>query len=101
MSLTYDEIEQAVQALIDEIADECNNVPATEVGLDPRCGSLRVGEGYIMTDHARDLDYYGGFEYLPNRLTLGKWTIYPVEQDASQRIEDVIQKAQEYLDTPA
>ena len=97
MSLTYDEIDTAVQDLINQIADECDLVPASELGLDPRCGPIRIGQGYIMSNRSRDLDYYAGFQYLPNRLTIGTWTIYPVEQDASARVEDLIQRAEDYL----
>jgi hypothetical protein len=55
-------------------------VKAEELGLDSRCGHLRVSTDSIAVPKNRDntLQYYGGFEYVDkdHRTEVGDWVFY-------------------------
>ena len=72
---TLIELVESAQAAIQQ---DCERVPAHELGLDPRCGFLYVGEDFVATNRHRELDYYGGFEYIDSEYTLllGTWKLY-------------------------
>ena len=60
------------------IVHDCELVPAHKLGLDRRCGFLYVGEDFVASTRPRELDYYGGFEYVDSECTfpLGTWKLY-------------------------
>ena len=64
-------------------------VSADKLGLDIRCGRVYIDrdERVIVSDSARSLDYYGGFEYIKEgegRTTIGDYVIY----NGDNRVED-------------
>ena len=69
---------ETLQTLQDQVESDCELIPAHELGLDPRCGFVYVGEDFVATRHPRELDYYGGFEYTDPEYTvrLGEWKLY-------------------------
>ena len=81
--MTADEILEALQNLEECIIESCTIHPATSLGLDPRCGDLYVNEEYLATRHRRNLEYYGGFEYIDPEdiFIVGNLTLYSVNSD--------------------
>jgi hypothetical protein len=67
------------------VNDNMDLVPASDLGLDPRCGRLFVNdEGIAVSkDSDRSLQYYGGFEYVDKdyRHELGEFVFYSVDDD--------------------
>lgn len=67
---------------VDEFIEAgCERVPAKDLGLDERCGSVYVNivDEVIIVENARSIDYYGGFEYIregEGRTTVGGYTFY-------------------------
>ena len=61
-----------------QVESDCELVPAHQLGLDLRCGFLYVGEDFVASARPRELDYYGGFEYIDPEYTLqlGEWKLY-------------------------
>ena len=64
-------------------------ISADKLGLDIRCGRVYIdrAERVIVSDSARSLDYYGGFEYIKEgegRTTIGEYVIY----NGADRVED-------------
>lgn len=65
----------------DFISTACERVPAKDLGLDERCGSVYVNvvDEVIIATNSRSIDYYGGFEYIregEGRTTLGDYVFY-------------------------
>lgn len=81
--MNFSTIQEALLQLQDEIESSCRRVPAHELGLDHRCGTVYVGEDFIATPNPNTLDYYGGFEYVDPDYTqpLGDWKLYSNEDD--------------------
>jgi hypothetical protein len=67
------------------VNDNMDLVPASDLGLDPRCGRLFVNdEGIAVSkDSDRSLQYYGGFEYVDKdyRFELGDFVFYSVDDN--------------------
>ena len=67
------------------VNDHMDLVPASDLGLDIRCGRLFVNEDGIAVskDSDRTLQYYGGFEYVDKdyRHELGEFVFYSVDDD--------------------
>ena len=72
---TLIELVESAQAAIEH---DCELVPAHELGLDSRAGFLYVGEDFVASARPKELDYYGGFEYIDSEYTLrlGEWKLY-------------------------
>lgn len=79
--------DDSIFCIIDEVNDFMNqvvgrmdHVPASELGLDSRCGMLYVSDTHIVVDLGRDrtLQYYGGFEYVDSeyRTEMGDYVFY-------------------------
>lgn len=81
--MDFPTIQDTILQLQDEIESTCRRVPAHELGLDPRCGTVYVGEDFIATEYPGGLDYYGGFEYIDSEYTqsIGAWKLYSNEAD--------------------
>jgi hypothetical protein len=86
--MTYDEIYDAVEALREQIVSSTTPVQPQDVGLNPRCGPVLIGNDFVATLMPRLLDYYGGFEYVTEGvMTIGEMKIYFAEgNDRVQRI---------------
>ena len=67
------------------VNDYMDLVPASDCGLDIRCGRLFVNSDGIAVskDSDRSLQYYGGFEYVDKdyRHELGEFVFYSVDDD--------------------
>lgn len=63
------------------ILEDCTQWPASDYGLDPRCGDLYLGEDFIATRASRDLNLYGGFEDVTDEYIqrVGSLTLYHLE----------------------
>lgn len=72
------QIVETLQTLQAQVESDCELLPALELGLDPRCGFVYAGEDFVATSRPRELDYYGGFEYIDPEYTirLGEWKLY-------------------------
>ena len=71
-----------VQYMVDNHISGMRRVPASDLGLDNRCGFAYVDgnmECIVVDDaRARSFDYYGGFEYIADedKTRLGDYVIY-------------------------
>ena len=68
-----------VQYLVERQVQGMRRVGASDLGLDPRCGSAYVDEDCIVVDgDGRSFNYYGGFEYIDAEdvRKVGDYTIY-------------------------
>ena len=72
---TLIDLVESAQAAIQQ---DCELIPAHKLGLNSRCGFVYVGEDFVATSRPRELDYYGGFEYIDPEYTirLGEWKLY-------------------------
>ena len=84
---TWNDIQGALSELDQQIADSVTPHKAEDVGLDPRCGMIYLGEDFLATRNRRSLDYYGGFEYVdPEYIQqVGGWTLYSVDDSCVLR----------------
>ena len=80
---TLNDLMDDLATLRAEILESCDLYPATDYGLDARCGPIYSTEEYLATDNRRLLDYYGGFEYVDPAcvIQLGGLTIYTIEDE--------------------
>lgn len=76
--MNINQLIELVESAHAAIEHDCELIPAHELGLDLRCGSIYVGEDFVATSRPRELDYYGGFEYVDSEYTLrlGEWKLY-------------------------
>lgn len=81
----YDLIDSVQSKTHRFVNDNMDLVPATDLGLDIRCGRLFVSdEGIAVSkDQDRSLQYYGGFEYVDKdyRHELGDFVFYSVDDE--------------------
>jgi hypothetical protein len=74
------------------VNDNMDMVPASDCGLDPRCGRLFISdEGIAVSkDSDRSLQYYGGFEYVDKdyRHELGDFVFYSIDDE---RVRDHVE----------
>lgn len=79
------------EELFEAELEKLPHVPATQIGLDVRAGYVWVDteEELIIVRGSRSLDYYGGFEYVPEdaRSNFGNYTIYSAD---SERVADAV-----------
>lgn len=84
-----------VNALAEDfLTEETNRVKPEKIGLDKRSAyELLINEDVIVTslEHDRDLQYYGGFEYVDyqHRTQVGDYIFYSGEDE---RVQEHIQK---------
>ncbi len=81
--MEWDIIQDKLAELEEAITEHCQKVGAQELGLDYRCGQVFVGQGYLATHNPRQLEYYGGFEYIDRAFvtTVGSLTLYAQEAE--------------------
>lgn len=81
----YDLLDSVEEKTRRFVNDNMDLVPASDLGLDLRCGRLFVNEDGIAVDKDSDraLQYYGGFEYVDKdyRNELGGFVFYTVDDD--------------------
>ena len=88
------ELQEQIDNLIDQYLEDSDavRVSAEAVGLDHRAGYVFVSteEGWIaaVAGNVRSLEYYGGFEYVTDKLTIGEMTFYSSD---SSRVADAIE----------
>ena len=84
---SFDDITEALSELEDRILSACTPHDPELAGLDIRCGQIYVGEDFIASTRPRELDYYGGFEYVQAEhvLVLGKMKVYSIESERVAR----------------
>ena len=65
-------------------------VSACNVGLDRRCQTLLIGDGFVASMFPKALDYYGGFEYIEEGIiTIGNMKIYSAD---NRRVQEVLDR---------
>ena len=88
------ELQDQIDNLIDQYLEDSDavRVSAEAVGLDSRAGYVFVSteEGWIaaVAGNVRSLEYYGGFEYVDDKLSVGEMTFYSSD---SSRVADAIE----------
>ena len=88
------ELQDKIDNLIDQYLEDSDavRVSAEAVGLDHRAGYVFVSteEGWIaaVAGNVRSLEYYGGFEYVDDKLSVGEMTFYSSD---SSRVADAIE----------
>ena len=88
------ELQDQIDNLIDQYLEDSDavRVSAEAVGLDHRAGYVFVSteEGWIaaVAGNVRSLEYYGGFEYVDDKLSIGYMTFYSSD---SNRVADAIE----------
>ena len=88
------ELQDQIDNLIDQYLEDSDavRVSAEAVGLDHRAGYVFVSteEGWIaaVAGNVRSLEYYGGFEYVDDKLSIGEMTFYSSD---SSRVADAIE----------
>ena len=88
------ELQDQIDNLIDQYLEDSDavRVSAEAVGLDRRAGYVFVSteEGWIaaVAGNVRSLEYYGGFEYVDDKLSIGEMTFYSSD---SSRVADAIE----------
>ena len=88
------ELQDQIDNLIDQYLEDSDavRVSAEAVGLDHRAGYVFVSteEGWIaaVAGNVRSLEYYGGFEYVDDKLPIGEMTFYSSD---SSRVADALE----------
>ena len=69
-------------------------VPAKDLRLDSRCGSLQKGEDFICVSksYQGNLEYYGGFEYISKEyvFVFGDTVIYTKSGEEDCRVSECL-----------
>lgn len=96
----YDLIDSIEEKTRRFVNDNMDLVPASDAGLDMRCGRLFINEDGIAVskDYDRMLQYYGGFEYVDKdyRHELGEFVFYSVDDDrVREHVETYYAKEEE------
>lgn len=88
--MQFYQVQNLVQELSDTVVSEATCINASLAGLDARCGRIYIGNDFIASLDARQLDYYGGFEYIDAELilTIGYLKVYSAGSD---RVADAIE----------
>ena len=92
----------AVNEVVERNIRKFDQVPASDLGLDIRCGRLMVDivdEVIAVPNHnIRMLDYYGGFEYIKEgdgRVTVGDYTFFTSD---NERVNDCFEALRVSID---
>jgi hypothetical protein len=101
MSKSLYDLMDEVNDLVIDYADNMDCVTADKAGLDPRCGSIWIGEDCIAVKGSygkRMIEYYGGFEYVNKDevSALGEFTFYSIEDSrVAGHIEHYLESKEE------
>jgi hypothetical protein len=89
---TLDMIDAVNEVVERNIRNNFEQVPASDIGLDIRCGRVMIDVNdqviAVPNHNIRSIDYYGGFEYVKEgegRVTVGDYTFFTADND---RIND-------------
>jgi len=88
------ELQEKIKETINQYLEDSGavKVDAEEIGLDHRAGSVFVSteEGWIAAEagNVRTLEYYGGFEYVDDKLSIDEITFYSSD---SSRVANAIE----------
>ena len=92
----------AVNEVVERNIRKFDQVPASDLGLDIRCGRVlvdMVDEVIAVPNHnIRMLDYYGGFEYIKEgdgRVTVGDYTFFTSD---NERVNDCFEALRDSID---
>lgn len=96
MGMTFEEVMSRAEDLAGEMIDEATQTDAKTFGLDRRAAyQLWLGGEHdciiVTKDEDRDLQYYGGFEYVDRdcRMELGGYVVYSAEDERVQGHIDI------------
>ena len=99
---TLDMIDSVNEVVERNIRNHFVQTPASDLGLDNRCGRLMVDivdEVIAVPNHnIRMLDYYGGFEYIKEgegRVTVGDYTFFTSD---NERVNDCFEALRDSID---
>jgi hypothetical protein len=99
---SLDMIDAVNEVVERNIRTKFNQVPASDLGLDIRCGRVlvdMVDQVIAVPNHnIRMLDYYGGFEYIKEgegRVTVGDYTFFTSDND---RVDDCFKSLEASVD---
>jgi len=97
---TLDMIDAVNEVVERNIRTKFNQVPASDIGLDIRCGRVLidpVDEVIAVPNHnLRGIDYYGGFEYIEEgegRVTVGDYTFFTSDNERVQDCFDALRSS--------
>jgi hypothetical protein len=92
----------SVNEVVERNIRKFDQVPASDLGLDIRCGRVlvdMVDQVIAVPNHnIRMLDYYGGFEYIKEgegRVTMGDYTFFTSDND---RVDDCFKSLEASVD---
>ena len=90
----YD-LQKHISSLVDEFINTTTHIKPSDVGMDRRCCStFFIGPDFVAVHkhHDRNLQYYGGFEYIDNedRVEMGDYVFYYANSDRVQHILDSV-----------
>ena len=79
--MTWNDVCNELATLEAQVLETCTPHPASDCGLDRRCGTVYLGGDFLATRNERDLSYFGGFEYIPAEdiQRIGSITLYSME----------------------
>jgi len=95
---TCDMIDCINEVVERNIRSNFEQTSAVKLGLDIRAGyRIFVNRDYIATSNRRELDYYGGFEYVDRDsvTVIGDYTFY---DSNDERVSDCIEAFYESMD---
>ena len=99
---TLDMIDSVNEVVERNIRSKFNQVPASDIWLDHRCGRVLVDivdEVIAVPNHnVGMLDYYGGFEYIKEgegRTTIGDYTFFTSD---NERVNDCFEALRSSVD---
>ena len=85
----YDLIQDEINPKVREFVYNLPKVNAKDIGLDDRCGKVYVAEDAIIcyVGNDRQLQYYGGFEYVDKdyRMGVGDFVFYFGDDDRVEK----------------
>lgn len=91
--MSIQELFEEFEIQLDEAIMKLPKVSAEQVGLDKRCGKLRIDVDYsaviVHESYQRTLNYYGGFEYIDSEYVtkVGEYIIYREHDRVMECIE--------------
>lgn len=94
--MTYDDIYDETEELAARIMATTELVSAENVGLDRRCQTLLIGDGFVASMFPKALDYFGGFEYIDEGIiNIGNMKVYSADNRRVQEVLDRFENIEE------
>ena len=95
MTMYFDDIISEVNEKIRDTIEDMPRYNAEDLGLDERSGSgfVLFKDGILAPiGTRRNLEYYGGFEYVDNKSVMGDYVFYSDEYEDEGRVRDCIDR---------